>query len=178
MNDNRSTDDLYERIGDALANVQPGSELDQVLKRWEGHDFTVKIGDTWLLGGFIDFFQNAVDIIHAVDSSIDPRLPVQCYDPECIAHFFRIPLEELVCVEDKGSPGRKRTMDDVAEFAAVRRKKGRPWKDILREWRKEHPDDKRKVTLSRMREAFYRKYRGRGKTCREPPRQQIDLLVN
>jgi hypothetical protein len=166
MDDNRATDDLYQRIGDALANVQPDSELDRVLKRWEGHDFTVKVAEKWRLGGFIDFFQKQLDIMHAVDPSIDPRLPVQCYDPKCIARFFRIPLEELVLV---GSSGRKPTMDDVADFAAVRREKGTPWKDILREWRKEHPNDKRKITLSRMQEAFYRKYLGRGKTCREPP---------
>jgi hypothetical protein len=170
MEDN-AIHELSERIGDALANVQPGSELDQVLKRWEGHDFTVKISGRWRLNGFIDFFQNMLEISHAVDPSIDPRLPVQCYDPKYIAQFFRIPLEELVRLEDKGSPGRKRTMDDVADFAAVRRRRGTPWKDILREWREEHSDDKRQITLSRMREAFYRKYRGRGKTCREPPQQ-------
>lgn len=67
-------------------------------------------------------------------------------------------------VQVKKGPGRKPTMHDVADFAFVRWKKRMPWLDILHEWRKEHPHDKRNVTLSKMQEAYYRKYRGRGKT--------------
>ncbi len=64
----------------------------------------------------------------------------------------------------KRKPGRKPFMHDVADFASVRWKKRMPWLDILHEWREEHPHDKRNITLSKMQEAYYRKYRGRGKS--------------
>jgi len=160
--------DLYETISIALRHVRPDSELDRVLKQWEGHRFTVKSGGKWLLGGFIDYFQQALDIMCAVDPSIDPRLPRQSCDPRSIADFFRIPLHELVRPDPKGAPGRKPTMGDVADFAEERRNKRISWTDILAEWRKKHPGDGRKITLNKMQEAFYRKYRRRGKAVRGP----------
>lgn len=83
--------DLSERIANALRNVEPGSELDQVLQRWEGFEFTVQQDGEWLLEGFINFFQNAFEIVRAVDPSIPPQLPPQCFNTESIARLFRLP---------------------------------------------------------------------------------------
>lgn len=168
--ENKATTRLSRRIVDALVNVEPGSELDQVLRRWKGHNFKVKFGEKWLLSGFTDIFQHALDIMHAADPSIDPRLPAQCCDPDCIARFFRIPQDELVrptrITGPKGKPGRKPFMDDVADFAFERRQKEIPWKEIFAEWRQTHPNDGRNITFERLREAYYRTYRRRRKPRR------------
>jgi hypothetical protein len=34
--------------------------------------------------------------MRAIDPSLGPKMPQQCFDPICIAHLFRIPVEELV----------------------------------------------------------------------------------
>ena len=88
-------DDLAIRVGEALANVVPGSRLEAVLARWSDCRPTIKMGDKYLIQGFIDIFRSAHEIACAVDDTIDPRLPAHCCDPNEIALLFNIPLEEL-----------------------------------------------------------------------------------
>ncbi|APZ93275.1 helix-turn-helix transcriptional regulator [Fuerstiella marisgermanici] len=90
-----SVDDLQQRIREAIDNVEPGSRLDEVLQRWGNYRPTVRIGDRHLIQGYIDMFRSCHEISCAVDPTIDSRLPSHCCDPESIASFFRIPLEEL-----------------------------------------------------------------------------------
>ena len=69
-----ATEDLTDRIREALKDVKPGSELDRVLKRWEGHRWTISRDGVLDIGGISTYFCYCLDIMHAVDPSIAPRL--------------------------------------------------------------------------------------------------------
>jgi hypothetical protein len=87
-------DDMQVRH--ALANVVQGSKLEQVLARWSGYRPTVKVGNTYLIQGYIDILRSIHEIAAAIDETIDPRLPAHCFDPKEVALFFNVPEEELV----------------------------------------------------------------------------------
>ena len=57
-------------------------------------------------------------------------------------------------------PGRPSTTGDIADFAHARLDNS-AWKDILQEWKSLHPNDSRALTLSKLREAHRRHYRGK-----------------
>jgi hypothetical protein len=167
--------ELGRRIRAALKNVEPGSELERVLQRWKGYEHLFRRNGKWLIGGLITFFEHFYDIMRAVDSSLDPRLPPQCFDPESIAILFRIPREEfestdgLACPTNQivcpvGQSGRKNTTADIADFAFVRRQKEMSWKEILHQWRQVYPKDKRVKNHETIRDAYRRAYRGKGRS--------------
>jgi hypothetical protein len=57
-----------------------------------------------------------------------------------------------------GTPGRKNTTADIAEFANPRRPH-KTWKEILGEWRTAFPDDARVKSAEQIHEAWRRHYR-------------------
>ena len=64
----------------------------------------------------------------------------------------------------RGRPGRKTVNGDIAELANERRP-GMTWKATYYEWKREHPDDPRneKLTPEKVRDAWQRHFRGKGK---------------
>jgi hypothetical protein len=85
----------FESIMQAIRDAEPGSEVARLRKDWEGHGQPVRVNGQWRLEGFIDYFRYNLDLMCAVDPTLDPNLPPQCFDPASIAALFRIPVEEL-----------------------------------------------------------------------------------
>jgi hypothetical protein len=56
-----------------------------------------------------------------------------------------------------GTPGRRDSTKDIADFAAAR-KKQRTWNEIFREWNLKFPDDDRVQQSDTIREAYRRHY--------------------
>lgn len=59
--------------------------------------------------------------------------------------------------EKIGKPGRPTTTRDLAEFAYDRRPL-LPWKEIAVEWKRLNPQDTRKITLNKIKDAYRRAY--------------------
>jgi hypothetical protein len=155
---------IIKRIGEQFRTGDPDSPVNQVIARWKGHDFTVKVNGQWRLEGFIDYFRWWNDLACAVDSTQPRSLPPQCFDPIGIARLFGLPVEEFARYLPRqpnqifGDPGRKNTTKEIAAFAAVRREEGKTWKEIYDEWKHNHPDDAIVKTADTIREAYRRHY--------------------
>ena len=152
--------ELGNKVRDAMRNMREGSELDQVLKRWDGFPHVIRSDGVWRLGAIITSFQYIREILHAVDSTISPTLPPQCVDPRKLERFFRLPLATL-SEAPQVRPGRKKSTVDLAEFAHERRKQGMAWKDICKAFQREYPDDGRAIRWETFREAYRRHILGR-----------------
>ncbi len=86
-----------DRITDALNNVEPGSKLEEAMEKWENIDnscFSFE-ENKWKMEGFITFFQECFEMMHAIDPSIPKALPAQCFDVEFIAERLGIPIEDF-----------------------------------------------------------------------------------
>jgi hypothetical protein len=79
------------KLVEALKDPSKNLAVQEVIERWRGRSHTVKSGDDWRLEGFISFFQYFHELMSAVDPSFLTRLPPQCFDPDSIAKFFRLP---------------------------------------------------------------------------------------
>lgn len=152
---------MYSDIRQALQSVEPGSQLDQVLQRWRGFDHIVRANEKWLLEGFVSFFQSHYELARAVDPSLEPGLPPQCFDPEAIAQFFRLTpdafsesREDVVGTVRK--PGRPSDTRSIGKFVHEHREQGLTMKEIFVNYREMHPDDKRVTNMEQMRGAYRR----------------------
>jgi len=139
----------------------PTPEYLAVKRHWRGFKHTVCINGKWRIEGFITWFTKEYELLRCVDPSLPSALSPDLYKPETIARMFGIPPAELGCPE-KGKPGRPSTMEDVAKFAFDRRPNVR-WKEIVSEWKQQNPQDSRKVTEAKMKDAYRRKYLGKGR---------------
>ena len=155
-----SPEEFYNRISEALRTCEEGSELADVLAKWDKHEFVVRRNGVWRLEGFINFFQKLHEIMCVVDPTIDPALPPQCFDARSIARFFRLPPDAFdhQLRGPLGTPGRKATTADVAQFALRGRQQKMTWKEIAQAWKREHPADRRVKNWESIREAYRRCY--------------------
>jgi excisionase family DNA binding protein len=95
MNSSRA-EYFVDRIRQARTNGETDTTLGKMLKRWNGIDIPVGKDGRWLLEGFIMEFKKQREILNAIDPTISPDLPPHLLDPAQIAHFFGIPLEEVM----------------------------------------------------------------------------------
>jgi hypothetical protein len=66
------------------------------LRHWGDGKFVLGDGNGhWHYEGFVNLLQALHEAMRAVDPSIPEGLPPHCLDPEVIARFFRIPLEDM-----------------------------------------------------------------------------------
>jgi hypothetical protein len=86
---------VMKRIADERRSGDPESPVNQAIKKWEGHDFTVKVNDQWRLEGFIEFFMSMNDLLCAADPTWPRSLKPQCFDPVGIARLCGFPVEEF-----------------------------------------------------------------------------------
>lgn len=84
-----------ERIMKAIRDAEPGSGAAQLKMDWEEHDHPVRVNGQWRLEGFISYFRYTFGLMRAVDPTLSPNLPAQCFDPAAIATLFGIPITEL-----------------------------------------------------------------------------------
>jgi hypothetical protein len=141
-----------DKLVEALRSLEPGSSLDLVVQRWKGFSIVTKVGGQWLLEGFVEYFHFWYDLFRAVDPSLPPQLPPQCFDTESISAFFRLPAGAFaeyrqrrrgVRVRSIGPPrppGRPETTRWIAEFIHERRDR-MTMPQIYAEFRRTHPEE-------------------------------------
>ncbi|MGO8751618.1 MAG: hypothetical protein ACLQNE_37225 [Thermoguttaceae bacterium] len=132
----------------------------------------------WRLEAFISIFQSAHEFARAVDPSVDPCLPPQCFDPRFITRFFRLPSNAFdhQARGPSGEPGRKETTADIAEFALGGKQQEMTWKEILLAWRRQFPDDHRVKNWESIREAYRRRFGDKAKYRRRGRVEVVDGL--
>jgi hypothetical protein len=90
LSNKKTPHDYLERIREL---IRTGGTAN--LRHWGDGKIVVGENGQWHYEGFVNLSQAMHEALRAVDPSIPAGLPAHVLDPEVIARFFKIPLEDL-----------------------------------------------------------------------------------